>query len=90
MSLNFTGAGPQKSAEWALAPWLVLVPLMALELLGPFELSLASCAGRPGFHLQVGSHTTPVTVVSGILGSVMFSASQMLSLGHINMQCITE
>lgn len=84
MGLNFTGAGPPKSAEWALARWIVFVLSMAPELLGPFKPFLASCAGRLGFHL--GAHTEPVTVVPGILGSVMFSGSQRLSLGHINMQ----
>jgi hypothetical protein len=85
VSLDFAGAGPPKSAEWALALWIVFVLSMALELLGPFKPFLASCAGRPGFDL--GAHTMPITVVSGTLGSVMmFSGSQRLGPGHVNMQ----
>jgi len=76
--LNFIGAGPLERAEWALAGWLVYVPSMPVELLDPSEL----CPATGMFHL--GAHTT-VTVVSGILDSSMFSSSQRLSLGHMNM-----
>jgi hypothetical protein len=84
VTLNFTGAGPLESAEWALAPWLVYVLLMPLQLLDPSELSLATGEFHGRFHL--GAHTT-VTVVSGILDSwvTVFSSSQGLSLGQINM-----
>jgi hypothetical protein len=89
VTLNFIGACPQESAELALARWLVYVLSMSLELLDPFKISLASCAGR--FHFHLGAHTT-VTVVSGILDNWTFSSSQRLSLGHIQLICtrITE
>lgn len=83
MTLNFTGAGPPESAEWALARRLVNVLSMPLQLLDPFKpsLRLAIRAGR----FRLGAAHTTVTVVSGILDCWMFSSSQRPSLGHINM-----
>jgi hypothetical protein len=91
--LNFTGAGPQESAEWALVRWIVHIPLMPLELLDPVKVSLASCAVRFllgggflfGSRFLLGAYTA-ITVVSGILDRWMFSSSQRLSLEYINVQ----
>lgn len=80
--LNFIGAGPQESAEWALARWPVYFLLMPLELLDPPKLFRAKCAGN--FHL--GKHTVPApTVASGTSNCCMLSSSQRLRLEHVSM-----
>lgn len=86
MILNFTGASPLKSAEWALVPWFVYFPSMPLELLDPSEFFLATGRFQGRFHL--GAHTTLMRVIvgSGISDSWMFSSSQRRSLCRINMR----
>lgn len=83
--LDFTGAVPTESAEWALARrWPVYFLLMPLELLDPPKLFRAKYAGK----FRLGAHTMPavITVASKISDVCMLSSSQRLRVEHISIR----
>ena len=78
VSLNFIGASPSKIAEWALAPWLVYVLQVPLELLGSYEVFIAICTGRAN---PAAGRAGTFSAASCTLNNYMLSR---LSLGYIS------
>jgi hypothetical protein len=92
VSLDFMGTSPRKIAEWALAPWLMYVPQVPLELLDPHEISIAICTCRPHPAAHAGTFSVPVAplALSDYMLSNSAQTSAGLGLGYVSMHHTTR
>jgi hypothetical protein len=81
VTLDFIGTRPCETAEWASASWLVYVPQVPLQLLGPYKVSIAVCTGRS----HPAARGSTFAGAPRALNGYTISCSTGLSLGHVSL-----
>ena len=82
VSFNFVRTGPQEIAKWALAPWLMYLSQMSLELLQSRKGYIAVYTSM--LHPATGTRGSTFAAPSGVLSSSMLSCSAGLGLGYVS------